>query len=266
MNDYKSLIDNTPASFSKLTTGTSNQIYASNELLIRKKIINEVDKNFNLPETEFNIYKSLKGNRIAPTLFYFDENGNKVEEFIKSREFDKNNKEDIIKVANVIKELHALPIFDNQDEFNLMQRLSFYKKDIESPFKEEKQIVRRAINIINSSKQVVSHNDLWSGNILIDENRAYLIDFEFASINSYYFDLASLIEENALDKEMISYFLDQFDLDEKEIRDIYALIPFLDILWYYWALARYKETSLDNFLNIANSKKAYYLDNLDFFL
>ena len=94
MNNYKSLIDNTPASFSKLTTGTSNQIYASNELLIRKKINNEVDKDFNLPEAEFNIYKSLKGNRIAPTLFYFDENGNKVEEFIKSREFNKNNKED----------------------------------------------------------------------------------------------------------------------------------------------------------------------------
>lgn len=266
MIDYKDLIDSIPSSFISLSNGTANRIYASDELLIRKKVINKVDEPFNLPVNEKNIYKSLKGNIHVPHLYYFDEYGNKVEQFIKGREFRKDNKEDLLKVSKAIKSLHALPLFDIQEDFDIVNRFLSYKGKREASFIKEKEVVKKGINIINSSKQVISHNDLWSGNILIDEEKAYLIDFEFGSINSYYFDLASLIEENALDKESLTFFLSNFNLEEKEIRDIYSLIPFLDILWYYWALSRYNETNKTSFLDIAKSKKEHYLANLDFFL
>lgn len=266
MIDYKDLINNTPSSFTSLSNGTANRIYASKELVIRKKSIDKVDEPFNLPRNEKNIYKSLKGNSHVPSLYYFDEVGNKVEQFIDGREFKKDNKDDLLKVSKAIKSLHALPLFDAQEDFDIVNRFLSYKGKVEANLIKEKEVVKKGINIINSSKQVVSHNDLWSGNILIDEERAYLIDFEFASINSYYFDLASLIEENSLDKESLSFFLSNFNLEEKEIRDIYTLIPFLDILWYYWAISRYNETSKASFLDIAKSKKEYYLANLDFFL
>jgi len=57
---------------------------------------------------------------------------------------------------------------------------------------------------------VVSHNDLNPMNILWQGNNPTLIDFEYASVNDCYFDLAAISIEFSLDKKAESLMLRRY--------------------------------------------------------
>lgn len=250
------------SSFKKIDMGTSNDIFHSNKSLIRIKKENRVDRLFNTPLNEKNLYKSLDKLDFIPQLYYFDIEGNKAEEYIEGHLFDKENKNDLYLLANSIKRLHASPIFNNSPSFDVIKRLNNYKNGSSLFSKEEKEIIKKGVSILEASKQVISHNDLWNGNIIITKEKAYLIDFEFGGVNSYFFDLASVIEENRLSKENKEYFLSLFYLSEEEKKNINTLILFLDIFWGYWANSRYIETKKENFKKIFEEKRINYLKSL----
>ncbi|HAS56014.1 MAG TPA: hypothetical protein DCR94_01930 [Firmicutes bacterium] len=253
------IIKEEDANFEKINIGTSNDIFHSQKSLIRIKKENETDKDFNTPQNEINLYKSLNNLDCIPKILFIDKEGNKAEEYIKGTLFNKEEKKDIFLLANSIKKLHASPIFDNTPNFRIEKRLAKYKNGLSLFSTYEKEITKKGINILEGSKQAISHNDLWKGNIIIANEKAYLIDFEFGGVNSYLFDLASFIEENRLSKENEEYFLSIFFLTDKEKKDIKTLILFLDIFWGYWAYSRYSESKNENFYIIFEEKRNHFL-------
>ena len=69
-----------------------------------------------------------------------------------------------------------------------------YYKDCEL-YKSYSVIVQQVLKMIAKHPQThgFCHNDLVRENIIINGNKAYLIDFEYAQANDVYFDLASLV-------------------------------------------------------------------------
>lgn len=58
---------------------------------------------------------------------------------------------------------------------------------------------------------VACHNDLLPGNVLFDEGRVWLLDFEYAGMNDRYFDLANLSVNCGLDDDADAWLLALYD-------------------------------------------------------
>ena len=222
-------------SIEELKDGTSNKTYLLNgHYVYRKK--EDSDLPFFSPINEAKILKAVEGKEIAPKQIAYDEkNGDKVEEYI-------------------------LPS-KGIAPFNTKERYLFYKKKSQEDLGEGD--LYKEIAHLLGGKQVICHNDLWSGNTLIKEGRAYLIDFEFSATNSPIFDLASLLSENKIeDEDLIKFFLrEYFDKEDvsQEYKDVKHLMKFEDALWFYWAKCRYLDTGKESFLAIMKDKQEAYL-------
>lgn len=245
--------------------GTANTVYRYGaSFLVREKKLDEVDSPFQNAGTEKEAYTLIGACPIVPELLYLDSRGNKVERFVEGRIFDPSNIEDLSKVAKTLQRLHALPLGRGATKFLPMARYLHYKRVCKEELDKEKEdeIILAAFPYLDSGKMCLCHNDLWAGNIIVSDERAYLLDLEFASASPYYFDLASLIEENSLSKEQTESFLAAYDPEYKEHKlpqKINALVLFHHVLWFYWAKARYEETKNPVFLEIADAKRSAFL-------
>ena len=244
--------------------GTANTVYRYGDFLVREKVLDEVDSPFQNAHTEKEAYTLIGACPIVPELLFLDGRGNKVERFVEGHPFDPSSSEDLEKVAKTLQRLHGLPLGRGATKFLPLARYLHYKSICKEELDKEKEeaIIVSAYPYLDNVPLCLCHNDLWAGNILLDDKRAYLLDLEFASASPYYFDLASLIEENSLGKEQIESFLAAYDPEYKEHKlpqKINALVLFHHVLWFYWAKARYEETKNPVFLEIANAKRSAFL-------
>ena len=246
---------------SELKNGTSNKTFLLNgKYVYRKKLVTDVI--FYSPCNEAKVLKAINEKDVAPKQFAYDENsGDKVEEFISGARYFDSSKEDLKLLAKLLKKLHSCPI-EGIYSFNAKERYLAYKEKSQEDL-EEGEIYDEVAHLFNG-KEVLAHNDLWSGNILIKNNKAYLIVFEFAATNCPIFDLASLLSENKIrDKELTLSFLKEYygkDDVEQEYIDVSKMEKFEDALWFYWAKCRYLDTKDDNFLRIMEDKRQAFLE------
>ena len=261
------------SSIKEIDGGTGNNLYLVNwDFIVRIKRKNDVDGEFNTPNTEVAAIahaQKVPQAPIAPLCHYDSVNGNKIEAAIKDVE-PLVSENELITLFNLKRVIDAIKVFHKaQPMYSFSAEHRFYsykKKSGESlPAGYERKVLRDAIRIIESEDLVLSHNDLWAGNILLpsaEPNKAYLIDLEFASGNADIFDLASLLEENEIPEnlclEAIRYYY-QDAFDEEKVERVKKMMLFLDALWFYWAMARYKETGKKLFLPIAKTKKERFL-------
>jgi len=130
------------------------------------------------------------------------------------------------------------------------------------------------------------HNDFQQLNILVDSsNKYYVIDFEYASLNYIYYDIANYFAECALDNAQLNYNHELYPNKEKRLEfykeyfnnkypnnyydefDFLVLqfCPLVEFTWFVWALLKYisTETSdyltygkirLDNFIKLIEGK------------
>lgn len=261
-------------SIKPLGNGTANDIFQINwEYVCRIKKENKVDEPFNTPGNEAEVLLALAMPRdqerpYRPHLCVFDPvHGDKIEMFIDSKEelnqLDSETEiyRRLLRASKSISELHRVK--GNIAPFEATLRYQRYKGlSGESLCPDwEKVIVPLANDILLHATLVLSHNDLWSGNVLFPENSDYatFVDYEFAGLNAEAFDLASLIEENDVDERHAEWLMNDYVpefTDPKEFpKQVRILIMYQDFLWAYWALARYKETSSPRFFAIAEKKK-----------
>ena len=261
------------SSIKEIEEGTGNNVFIVNwDFIVRVKRKNDVDGEFNTPNTEVAaiVYaQKVKDCPIPPIWHYDSLNGNKIEAYIKDTD-PLVSENEMITLDNLKRVIDAVKVFHKgapQYSFSAEHRFYSYKKKSGEalPAGFEKKVLRDAIRIIESEELVLSHNDLWSGNILLpsaEPSKAYLIDLEFASGNADIFDLASLLEENEIPEnlclEAIRYYY-QDEFSEEKVERVKKMMLFLDALWYYWAMARYKETGKKIFLPIAKTKKERFL-------
>ncbi|MBP5091031.1 MAG: phosphotransferase [Bacilli bacterium] len=240
--------------------GTSNETYLLNgKYIYRRKLLS--DPPFFSPTNEAAILKAIEGKEIAPRQIAYDPvRGDKVESYLEGARWLEPKKDDLLLFAPLLRKLHSLPI-EGIAPFKTKERYEYYKSRSGEDLGEE-GLYKEIAPLLNGER-AICHNDIWAGNALISNGKAYLIDFEFAGINSPIFDLASLISENKItDKETIFAFLRvyyQKNDVEKEYISLAKVMHFEDALWFYWAKCRYLATGQEGFLKIMESKKAAFL-------
>ena len=164
------------------------------------------------------------------------------------------------KLCEIIKMIHKLPIKDNLPYF--WKRFHVWKEQANDPYKKEINYLLEKINLIQCfywNQEVLGHGDLTIGNILVNNNKIKLIDYEYSCILPRAFELANhLCEYGGLDSNNYTYpeknirislikeYIDK-DFDYKEeylkIIDYYSLIS--HYYWGCWSLIQEKISTID---------------------
>jgi len=208
-----------------LTQGHCNVNYLlkteKNNYLIRKfKLTND-------RESEFKIQKLIAKKNIGAKPLLLDEpKGLMIAEFIEGKHKTKPNRQELRKLAQLIKKLHHIKT--RQKPSNLRANFKFKNKKGLHAF-----VKLRAYK----QEPVLCHNDLHDKNILFEKG-IKLIDWEYAGMNDRYFDLASVIIEfklNRADEKAFlgAYFRRDFKVNTKKLA-LYKVI--YKELWRLWFL------------------------------
>ncbi|MCR5491299.1 MAG: aminoglycoside phosphotransferase family protein [Bacilli bacterium] len=271
VEDFEEISKTKVVSVTRLSEGTANEVFLINwNYVFRVKQPDDTDAKFNKASNELMIIQSMSEDDRSPmpkVLAFDARTGNKIEFYIHPRGplvVEGNPQITYQNCCDAIFAIHELHCVSGPYAFfDCHERLDYYKiasgKGIRSDY--ERQLRIDAEGIINNDRGVLCHNDLWSGNLLLTDEPGkpcYLIDFEFAGNNGEIFDLASLLEENELPfdmcKRLITRYYGAENVTGRLISNVFKVMEYQDLLWYYWAYARYLETLKDSFLLISKAK------------
>jgi thiamine kinase-like enzyme len=187
------------------TQGFCNDNYSfsmnNKKYLLRKFKEQSIDR-----KNEFKIQNYAYEKEIAAKPILIDEeNGLMICEFLNGHHKEVLDKDDLRNVANLLKKLHAIE--SDVEVLSVVDVLD-----------NKSKLVLEALDTLKNYEReyVLCHNDLNPKNILFSKD-VKLIDWEFASINDKYFDLASLCVEFSLDEKEETYFLETYFLKKTEI-------------------------------------------------
>lgn len=262
--------------------GFSNENFLINDAYVLRLPLPNGDPTISR-KCEEEVYKVIQPLNISEKIEYFNpKSGIKITKYVHSpmKYQSTPTKEEILNVVKTLKKLHKSQI-KVPFEYNAVKKLQLYKKAITNDYyldqKYEKIIIKEYQKLQNKEDEVLCHNDLVKGNLLFKFNGLTIIDREYASMNSFYFDLASFISENNLSNEQETFFLSKYfgyKYTNRKRKIVDSFIKFLDILFYYWGLYLYKKRgdqiyysiSLDKFNRIKKSmmeiKDIYLSDSL----
>ena len=262
--------------------GFSNENFLINDAYVLRLPLPNGDPTISR-KCEEEVYKVIQPLNISEKIEYFNsKSGIKITKYVHNpmKYQSTPTKEEILNVVKTLKKLHKSQI-KVPFEYNAVKKLQLYKKAITNDYyldqKYEKIIIKEYQKLQNKEDEVLCHNDLVKGNLLFKFNGLTIIDWEYASMNSFYFDLASFISENNLSDEQETFFLSKYfgyKYTNRKRKIVDSFIKFLDILFYYWGLYLYKKRgdqiyysiSLDKFNRIKKSmmeiKDIYLSDSL----
>jgi thiamine kinase-like enzyme len=223
----------------KQNNALTNRVYKLNfiDKSIILKLFNAKFKNIH---DIVKIHKFLEENNLAPKLIAYDLSKYMIIEY---KEDSKNNF-NVESFANSINVLHGCKF--NVNFRNYAKIINYYLKYFDSKEKNLANILYKCgeeclQNINKFPKNMgLCHNDIHRQNMIINNNNCYLIDFEYASINDIYVDLACIY--NMLNKQDFKLFIDlysvrckiSFDLDKLLYYN--RLISLIALLWSYYML------------------------------
>ena len=190
---------------------------------------------------EFKILNFLKTKTQNQKILYHNlDRGILIREFHEGKEisyFDIIRKEDLISLGKEIKKVHEIKI-DNATINNFENLIENYRHILKNKIKNNWYLNQgfKIFDFLSYGKEqiIFSHNDLNRENILFNK-KYFFIDWEYASVNSAYFDLASIISSYDLNDEEISYLFDGYDknflLDQEKLKNWVKFTYFLDYIW-----------------------------------
>ncbi len=178
--------------------GYCNENYllkAENKKYLIRKFKLENDRKF-----EFQAQKlAHKNNIAAKPLILDEENGLMICEFLEGEHKNKLETQELGALARILLKLHRIELEKNP--LRLDEVLNTRNKEIESAFSTLKT---------HKSEYVLCHNDLNPKNILFLNHGIKFIDWEFASVNDRYFDLAAVCVEFKLNLQEEACFLNAY--------------------------------------------------------
>ena len=218
--------------------------------------------------SESQILNFLKTKNQNQNILYQDfDKGILIREFHEGNEISNLNlrrEENLISLGKEIRKIHEIKINHNviNDFENVIEN---YRDILKNKIKND-WYLSKGFEIFDSLSyenelKIFSHNDLSPGNILWNK-KYFFIDWEYSSMNSQYFDLATIISSYGLDDGEITLLCDGYDKNPQ--LDMYKLkkwAKFTHFLDYIWRICLIETTKYDEkTLNIAALK-----ENLDIF-
>ena len=191
--------------------------------------------------SEFQILNFLKTKTQNQKILYNDfDRGILIREFHDGKEIsyiDIRRKENLVSLGKEIKKVHEIKI-DNVAINNFENAIENYRDILKKKIKNS-WYLNQGFKIFDSlscrKEQIIfSHNDLNRENILFNK-KYFFIDWEYASTNSPYFDLASIISSYDFNNQEIGYLFDGYDknflLDQEKLNNWVKFTYFLDYIW-----------------------------------
>ena len=192
------------------------------------------------------------------TLYFNSKTGVKLTEYLHGsrvlRKTDILNDLVVREISKTFLNLHNKDVkFVNQ--FNVLSEFNYYitlLKD-KNRFLNYHSLIAELINFFyklndkyfsHENKVSPCHNDLVLENILLKENKIFLIDWEYSGMNSPVFDIAAFLLEAELDAEESCYFLEHYYGDvfptyrEDILNKIRSYQFSQDLLWFVWTLIK----------------------------
>lgn len=193
---------------------------------------------------------------IDSKLYYFGDDGAKVSEFIPnavtmSAETMREDRR-IRQAAQLLRRLHDSGE-DTGVKFEVFDMAAGYEKIIEennvpmypdyAQVKAEVMKIKAQTDAACNIKKVPCHNDPLCENWVVsgDDDRMYLIDWEYAGMNDGLWDLADISIEGEYTAENDDLLLSEYlgkTPDQNEYRHFLAVKLYVDYLWTLWAKTR----------------------------
>ena len=192
---------------------------------------------------------------IDSELLYFSDDGRKVMRFIHNPQpIDESvmqKDENILQAANIFRKLHTCGI-DTGVRFEVFEMAALYEKIIldggvalYDDYYDVKQTVmdiKGEVDKNGEAPKVPCHNDSLIGNWVLDENnKLYLIDWEYSGMNEAMWDLSCLSIEAVYspenDETLLNYYYGREASIEEKKRFVAAKL-YVDYLWTLWGLTR----------------------------
>ena len=192
---------------------------------------------------------------IDTRLIYFGDDGTKVMDYVykpklMSEEVMKE-KENIKQAADIFRKLHTCGK-DTGVRFEVFEMVDAYERIIKdnnvSLYDDYEEIKKNVFDIkqeVDSGIpeiRVPCHNDSLVGNwVLSDNNRLYLIDWEYSGMNDPMWDLSCLSIEIGYNQEENDYLLESYFQRKPtnlEMKKFIASKTYVDLLWTLWGLTR----------------------------
>ena len=192
---------------------------------------------------------------IDTNILYFDDLGQKISEYIKGAvtmdDVKLRDPKRIEKVAAIFRTLHSCDV-DTAVPFEVFDMARVYEKVIYEnnvplypDYEEVKSRVmgiKEEIDALCKPTKAPCHNDALCENWVEDENeRLYLIDWEYAGMNDPFWDLADVSIEakytHVEDELILNWYLDKKPSSSDSMH-LLANKIYVDYLWTLWAKTR----------------------------
>lgn len=169
-------------------------------------------------------------------------------------------KENLELIAKELKRFHNL--INNWQNFKIAPFLQTYQELFQSlpSWEREQEVIAEAEKLFTKQPQVLLHNDLIDGNILINGEIVKLIDFEYSGVGYYGFDIAAFLTEREINLNQTIIFLKQFPIIEE--KELMILKLFMICFWGKWALNSWLTTKEVKFKTIYDLKVKQYENEL----
>ena len=217
----------------------------------------------NQRSSELYILNFLKDKRQDQNVLYYDlDSGILIREFHEGKKIlddEIRKKENLISLGDEIKKVHEIETenFALNDFKSVVEnyRLILKNKIKNDHYLDQGFKIFDSLSYENEFK-IFSHNDLTLGNILWNK-KCFFIDWEYASMNSPYFDLASIISSYNLNDKEIVHLLGGYNKNNRlDIEKLINWTKFTYFLDYIWKICLIETTKYDEkTLNISFLKK-----------
>jgi len=222
---------------------------------------------FNLdPKREVNLLNKINDLHLSPKALFFDENASIIiTSEIQGVHFSEYNDRRFLisRIAKGLLSLHSKDVIGVTHNFQ--DSLIAYGEYLED--KKEQYIFIKTIELYDSlsnlyEQHCLCHNDLHPENVFIS-GRIQFIDWEYASLNLPYFDLAYAIEHFQMSETEALFFLSEYgesihDIGLDDIEEFRKLSKFVTLIWLLILDKYYTMNSLETEL-MASLKTELYV-------
>jgi thiamine kinase len=149
------------------------------------------------------------------------------------------DKQNLLRLAKLLKRLHGVPTDSKPLKIvNFAAHASHYAHQLATP--EAERFADEVASLVekwcaDSSRHVLCHNDLVSGNIIdvAGNDDLMLIDWEYAGLGEPYFDLAVFLHQYPFSATDARVFLDAYStqVDEERLAACVAIYERVLVLW-----------------------------------
>ncbi|MCP1101369.1 CTP:phosphocholine cytidylyltransferase-like protein/thiamine kinase-like enzyme [Aequitasia blattaphilus] len=195
---------------------------------------------------EYEVYQKIKEYDFCdPVIYMSPDEGYKITRFIEGvRQCEGDNEEDLKRGMETVRNFHEKKLqvehfFDFKEKINYYESLWQGTPSVFRDYHETKEKVFELIDYVNTLERPIAltHMDAVVDNLLMTEDKVYLIDWEYAAMQDVHVDLAMFAILISYTREEADHLMDiyfQGNVTEEIRIKIYAYMAICGFLWSNW--------------------------------